>query len=367
MRWTGVAEPAASLARFQLQAGCRVSAAAIWERSLEQGLEKRGIPMARELEIPRRHNPLAIRRDIVTLRNYIVREKVQVVHCHLLHDHWLAALAIRPLRGELRPLLVRTVHRYEEMRSDPWHRWLFVKATNLVITVSTEQQRIMESAYPEIAPRLRVIFGGVDPDRFRPGLPGAAAVRADLGEDPGNMVAGIVAHLGYNRGHKWLLQAAPRVLEQVANGVIWIVGHGEIRHELKAEIRKPPYQRRVILAGYRREDLPETYCAMNAGLLLGLGSEGSARAALECMASGRPVIAVKKGALIDTISHGEDGYLVEENNVAQLEEALIALLSNPARTAQMGTTAREKIVTQFTEQLRYEKTAEAYGEALQST
>lgn len=359
-RWTGVAEPAASLARLQIANGCEVRAAAIWERSLEEGLQKRDIPLARELQIPRRINPLALREDILRLRRYMTSEKIEVVHCHLLHDHWLAAIAIRGIPPASRPLLVRTVHRYETMRPDPWHRWLFTKATDLLITVSMEQESLILNAYPVIRPRLRVIYGGVDPDRFRPDLPGADRVRADMGEPQDNMVAGIVAHLGYNRGHRWLLKAAPAVLEQVPNCTIWIVGHGELKQELRTELRRECYKRRVLLAGYRRDDLPETYCAMNVGLLLGLGSEGSARAALECMASARPVIAVRKGALIDTISHGQNGLLVENENVEKLQKALVRLLSRPEEARRMGEAARQTILERFTEQHRYEATQKAY-------
>lgn len=365
MRWTGVAEPAASLAAQQQAAGYEVWVGAIWERSLEEGLTRRGLRLARQLEIPRRYNPLAIRRDILRLRQFLIQEKIDVVHCHLLHDHWLAALAVRGIPRFKRPALVRTVHRYEPMRRDPWHRWLFAKATDLIITVSTEQKNLILHAYAEVEPRLAVIFGGVNPQRFKPGLPGAAAVRADMGEKPGAMVAGLVAHLGYNRGHKWLLRASVRVVEQLPNATIWIVGQGELKHWLRAELRKPQYQGRVLLTGYRKEDLAETYCAMDCALLLGLGSEGSARAALEAMATGRPVIAVERGALIDTIRDGVDGFLVHENDDEVLAEALIKLLSDNAACKTMGAAARQRILDGFTEEKRFEATEQAYQNALQ--
>jgi glycosyltransferase involved in cell wall biosynthesis len=365
MRWTGVAEPAASLAREQIADGHDVRAAAIWERSLEEGLKTRGIPLARELDLQRRVNPIALRQDVARVRAYITENRIDVVHCHLLHDHWVAALAIRPMRGARRPLLVRTVHRYETMRRDPWHKWLFAVASDVVITVSSEQRSLILTAYPELGERLHVIFGAVDMERFRPGLQGAAAVRADMGEQPDAMVAGIVAHLGYNRGHRWLLQAAPAALERVPNSTIWIVGQGELKHQLRAELKAPEFRHRVLLASYRTDDLPDTYCAMDVSLLLGLGSEGSARAVLEAMSCERPVIAVRKGALIDTITHGEDGLLVEENDVQGLTNALVQLLGNPDDTRRMGQNARQKILRQFTEKRRFEDTMAAYGAGLQ--
>jgi len=365
MRWTGVAEPAASLAQWQMRGGHHVAFGAIWGRSLEEELLKRELPLARTLDLDRKMSPLATRRQIRDLRVYIMKQNFDVVHCHLLHDHWLASLAIRGIAADKRPRLVRTVHRYETMRRDPLHRWLFEKATNLVITVSAGQEQMIKKAYPALGNRLCVVHGGVDPEKFRPDLPGASLVRADMGEKPDNMVAGIVAHLGYNRGHKWLLQACPAALEKVANGVIWIVGHGELKRELRAEVRNPKYRGRVVMAGYRSDDLPETYAAMNAALLLGLGSEGSARAALEAMAAGCPVIGVKKGALLDTVADGYNGFLVEENDVDGLSTALANLLGNRGECARMGQNARSTVLERFTEEKRYIETMRSYDTAFE--
>lgn len=364
VRWTGVAEPATSLARKQMEAGCQVWVGAVWGRSFEQQLRALGVPRAESLDLRRLYNPFAIAGQIRIIRKFVLQNRVQVVHTHLLHDHWLAALALRGIAPAERPLLVRTVHRYEAMRRDPWHRWLFQRATGLLITVSAEQRDLILAAYPSTTPRLKVIHGGIDPEHFRPDQPGAASVRADMGERPDSMVAAIVAHLGYNRGHKWLLAAAPRVVETLPKAVIWIVGQGELKKWLRKELQAPRYRGRVLLAGYRSEDLPDTYAAVNVGLLLGLGSEGSARAALECMATARPVIAVRKGALAETITDGVDGFLVPENDTEALADALIRLLGDPDLCRRMGEAARQKVLSGFTEQTRADRTMEAYREVL---
>ena len=363
-RWTGVAEPAASLAVHQKAAGWGVWTACIWGRSMDEKLQRLELPLARDLRIPRRVNPMATLADVRRLRSFLMENSIDIVHCHQLHEHWLAALAIRAWKGSRRPLLVRTVHRHESMRRDPWHTWLFAKVTDLLITVSTEQADAIKAAYPRSHARLKTIFGGVNPGRFSPDPAGGSAVRRDMGESPDAVVGGIVAHLGYNRGHRWLLQAAEQALEKAPQGVIWIVGKGEMKKELRRACRDARYHGRLVMAGYRSDDLPQTYCAMDFSMLLGLGSEGSARAALEAMACARPVIAVKKGALMDTITHGVDGFLVEENDVAALKDCLIQLLGSPDKCREMGAAAREKILTNFTEEVRHQTTKCAYEEAM---
>lgn len=362
-RWTGVAEPATSLARMQQQAGHETWQAVIWGRSFEEHAGALGARFARAVSLKRHINPFVTRAQVHALRRFIQQERIDVVHCHLLHDHWLAALAVRKL-PDPKPLIVRTVHRYERMRGDVIHSWLFEKATGLIITVSTEQKALIAQAYKTISPRLKVIPGGVDSNRFRPDLPGAASVRADLGEKPDTPVAAIVAHLGYRRGHVWLLDAVPSLLEKVPKCTIWIVGQGEIRRRLREQIRDPKYHGRVVMAGYRTDDLPETYAAMDVGLLLALGSEGSGRAALEAMASGKPVIAVKKGSLVDTISDGVNGLLVPEGDVQGLADALARLLGDRTLAQQMGANARATVLERFTEQRRAESTIQAYFEHL---
>lgn len=365
-RWTGVAEPATSLARFQKAAGCQTWLVAVMGRSLEEAvMQMDDLSVVRDFEIPRSVNPLPLLREIRNVRAFIEANQVDVVHSHLIHDHWLAALAASGCKTR-KPLVVRTVHRYEPMRRDPIHHWLFEKATDLVITVSSEQRDFILRAYPGLSERLKVIPGGVDPARFRPDLPGAASVRADLGEKPGARVAGIVAHLGYNRGHKWLVRVAPEVIETVPNSTIWIAGQGELKEWLRKKVREPQFHGRVVMAGYRYDDLPETYAAMDVSLLLGLGSEGSARAALEAMSSARPVIAVKKGALLDTISDGVDGLLVAENDERGLRDALVRLLGNPEESQAMGQRARKKILENFTEERRAQRVLESYEERLRT-
>jgi glycosyltransferase involved in cell wall biosynthesis len=358
-RWTGVAEPAVSLAVWHQRAGHETFVAGVGGRSFEESARERGARIATEIPLTLEYNPLRQWQLVRAIERFIRQHAIDVVHAHLPHDHWLAALAIRRVQ-DTPPVLVRTFHRYVAPRRDPAHRWLFERATDAIVTVSSAQGDMLRHAYPRVGGRIHVIHGGVDPQRFRFDPAARLRVRADMGEKPDAMVAGLVAHLGYNRGIQWLLAAAPTVVGTLDHATIWIVGQGELKNYLRRELKKEQYRRRVLLAGYRTDDLADTYSAMDVGLLLGLGSEGSARAALEAMATERPVVAVRKGALIDTITPGVDGWLVPENDVPALAAALIEALSDAERAKRMGQAAREKILSDFTEEHRARKTLELY-------
>ena len=53
-----------------------------------------GLPPVPGLALERTVRPWALARDIRALRRLIVDRQLDVVHAHLTHDHWLAALAV---------------------------------------------------------------------------------------------------------------------------------------------------------------------------------------------------------------------------------------------------------------------------------
>ena len=69
--------------------------------------------------------------------------------------------------------------------------------------------------------------------------------------------------------------------------------------------------------------------------------------ALEAAAMGRPVIAARVGGLVEVVEPERTGVLVEPDQPAQLVEAVVRLLSDPARLLAMGQEARSRARTVF--------------------
>jgi len=205
----------------------------------------------------------------------------------------------------------------------------------------------------------RVIYGGVDFERFRPDLSGES-VRREFAVPADAPAAGIVARLTHERGHRWLLNAVPEVARRLPEARFFIVGRGPLKRPLRGELASSPLRERVIMTGYRRKDLPETYAALDVALFLGMGSEGTCRAALEAMATGRPVIATRAAALPEIVEDGKTGLLVELDNVGELAEATVRLLGDRAQRERMGRAARQAVLDRFCEHHRAAATLEAY-------
>ncbi|GAB4315798.1 MAG: glycosyltransferase family 4 protein [Candidatus Sumerlaeia bacterium] len=367
-RWTGAAEPMAGLALHQQRLGHDVRVACVGGGSLEKMLRKMGVPVHTEIDFLPRLEPLALVRQPRELFALFRRNSVQIIHTHLAHDHWVAALALRRWpRAEAdrsgRPLLARTMHRFD-LRRDPLHRWLFARQTGLIFGVTRGQIAQMRQTWGLNESQTALMRGAIDLERFRPGG-NADALRRRWNIPPSAPLVGMVGRMRRDRGHHWLLDAAPLVLQQVPEAHFVLCGRGELKTEIRRRMRAMPQAPRLLAPGYvPREDLPAAYQAFDVVLYLGIGSDKTCRGLLEAMASGRPIVAVREGAVPDIIEHGVTGLLVEKADTPGLARSIEELLGNPERAAALGAAARRAAETHHCEDLRAREVCAAYEQAL---
>lgn len=364
-RWTGAAEPAACLAAEELRQGHQVEFACIGGSSFERRLGEMGIPFVPGFFFDRRLNPNHLRRDVSLLRKLVGAKMPDIIHCHLPHDHWTAALALRgPLirRGPT-PAIIRTMHRDAPPRHDLAHRWLVGKGADMVIAVCQSQRQALIDVVGLPSYKVKWIRGAVDLEKFRPGLP--KQMIRDIYKIPEEAhLAGIIARMQPHRGHYLFLETLEEVVKAEPLAFFAMAGRGELKDELVQRLREHQLSHHLRRIGYRKNDLAETYAAMDVVVLLVPGSDGTCRAMLEAMACGRPVIGSRRGAIADTIEHGVNGWLVEPNNREDLAKALIQALCNMEQTQKMGEAARAHVEQYHTRAGQQAATEEVYREAL---
>ena len=86
---------------------------------------------------------------------------------------------------------------------------------------------------------------------------------------------------------------------------------------------------------------------------------------MEAMAMGRPVVASRIGGLAEIIIDGETGILVPPGDWRALQQALQALLEDPARRECMGAMAKQRVV-EFQARTVVPRIEQVYQEVLQS-
>jgi len=92
--------------------------------------------------------------------------------------------------------------------------------------------------------------------------------------------------------------------------------------------------------------------------------EPLARVALEAMAAGRALVGTRVGGTPELIEHGLNGRLVPRANPVELAEAIIDLLLDDARRAQMGRASLELVRTRFATEATLDRLLEFYRQAI---
>jgi glycosyltransferase involved in cell wall biosynthesis len=261
--------------------------------------------------------------------------EADVVHVHRGKEHWLAALANRLAA---RPLpIVRTRHIVQAIRPHALNRWLYGRATSLVVTVSDAIRRQCVAAELLPAERVVALQGGVDCRRFRPDVDGGAHRRA-LGVPPDVPLIGLVAGLRVMKGHGVVVEAARALAARGHRFHVAFIGAGSFEAAIRRAVADAGIADRVSMTGFVA-DPPAAIAAFDVALYAALESDGMSRALFECLAAGKPVVATRVGVAPEVLSDGETALLVPAGEPAPLAEALDRLLDDAELRRRLGAAA----------------------------
>jgi len=314
------------------------------EGDIRERLEALGLAPRADLTLSTKGGPVAFLADLRALRR--LAGVFDVLHANFSHDHVLALLAT-PGKGGTR--VVRTVHSSRSLRKRGL-QGVVHRATDGLIAVCEAHARVLREGFGVPAGRVCVARGAVDSGFFRPDGPD---LRAELGIARDAPVVGIVSRVKPDRRHAELLEAFRAVAARLPGARLVVVGRGEGLEDVRGLAKELGLAGSVLFAGYRRgEQLAAAYRTLDAKVLLAEGNDGTCRALLEAMASGRPGIAYRFGAPSESIVDRHTGRLVDEGDVAALAAAIGDLLAAPEEARRMGAAARERVATLYTEELR---------------
>ncbi len=179
------------------------------------------------------------------------------------------------------------------------------------------------------------------------------SVRAQLALDGGKKVILTVARLIPGKGVATLVGVLPRIVAKVPNAILVLVGTGPERDTILGIIQANNLQNSVRMLGeVPPELLPRLYQTADIFVLLTQTIKGQEEAwgtvFLEASVSGLPVVAGRSGGVSEAVQEGITGELVEASNPDQVVEAIVGLLTDPAKARAMGTASRARVLEQFT-------------------
>jgi phosphatidylinositol alpha-1,6-mannosyltransferase len=222
-----------------------------------------------------------------------------------------------------------------------------------IVTVLSRwsEQRIRSAVGPRA--RIELLRSGIEPERFHPGV-GGAACRARFGLGTGPVVVS-VGRLVTRKGHDRLIQALPGIARQFPTVCLLIVGAGPARRRLEQAAERRGVAGRVIFAGAVSDvDLPGCFAAGDVFAMpcrsrwAGLDTEGLGTVFLEAAAVGRAAIAGDSGGASEAVIDGETGVVVDGRSVAAIEAAVLRLLRTPSEAQALGAAAARRTHDELT-------------------
>jgi teichuronic acid biosynthesis glycosyltransferase TuaC len=194
--------------------------------------------------------------------------------------------------------------------------------------------------------RISVVYNGVDSSFFSPAVSSGALTAGSVAPLSPEILS--VGNLIPIKGHELLLRSIAAIVPSYPQVQCRIIGDGPERTRLRELARELRIEDRIHFLGRRsRSEVAE---AMAECTLFALPSwyEGLGCVYLEAMSAERPVIGCRGQGIEEVIRHGENGWLIEPQNLCDLIAALQTLLSNQSLRERLGHSARQTVLQGYT-------------------
>ena len=158
------------------------------------------------------------------------------------------------------------------------------------------------------------------------------------------------------------------IRKDIENAKLWLIGHSydkEYEFKLRNMVKKLNLSKYVIFATYpSREDILGAYQVANVVVFPINNSDGFGIPLIEAGAAKCPAISTNRGPAPELIKNGETGILTRTNNITELKNAIIKILSNEKLEREMGLKGYQNVVKNYTWETITNMIEEVYKEII---
>lgn len=307
---------------------------------------RRGVPLHLEPALVRDPDAINDLRAVVRLTRFLRRHRHDVVHTHTAKAGVIGRIAAR-LAGVRH--VVSTIHGWGfhprlsrrafavfssiERACAPLCRVLVVVAARdrdegLALGIGRPQQ-------------YRVVRSGIEIEAYRDVEVDRERLRAGLGIPAPALVVGSVGRLSEQKAPLDLVRAFAHLARVRDDAHLLMVGDGPLRDEVERRVAELGLAGRVHLTGIRR-DVPALLRAMDIFALTSRW-EGLPRVFPQAMCAGLPIVATDVDGAAEIVVPGENGWLVEVDDVEGFGTRLVELASDAGARARLGARGRARV------------------------
>jgi len=271
----------------------------------------------------------------------------EVVYIHAPPVHGLCGRLIRQLKA---PVVIcpGSLRR----SADAMVRW-HVRSASVIASSQAMRELLVNRLH---VPREKVI---VVP-------PGTTADSSPVGPRESEVpVVGTTSEFDPGAGVRLFLDAARLIVNAGRSAEFLVAGEGPAESLLRRHARKLGLSGCVTFASGLTGCRPAVAAS---DVFVCAEPEGEAEyPILEAMRLGRPVVALPGGGVLEMVEDGRTGLVTTGGNAAELAEAVLRLLEDPALGRALGTAAREVVSSRFRKERWVEETLTVCRRAASST
>ncbi len=201
--------------------------------------------------------------------------------------------------------------------------------------------------------KFSTIIYGVDPKKFHPDLKNGLVLRKKLGISDNKIIILGVGRLVAKKGFRYLIEAAPKILQKNKKVIFVIVGEGDQREELEGLIKKEELSEFFFLPGsVDYKHLKNFYNMADIFILPSVRDEkgnldDQSVSVVEAMACGLPVVTTDFPGYRVVINNRKSGILIPEKNAQEIAYTLSQLISSKKMRESLGKNARSEVLNRF--------------------
>jgi glycosyltransferase involved in cell wall biosynthesis len=306
---------------------------------------------------------LSLRHLLLAIR-LIRRFDIAVVHSHgkgpglygRLAAWWTGAAAVHTFHG---------IHYASYSRVG---RWLYLalerrlsRISRTIINVSASQS--VEGLRLRLfkAEQNAVVVNGIALEETGQATSGSPVRRETLGLGADDIVLGCVSRFDPIKRLDVLLAAFHRLVGRLPRATLLLVGAGTEEDRIRRLAFDMGLHDRVIFTGFL-ENPARVYPVLDL-YVSASQKEGLPLSLVEAMCSGLAVVATDVPGHRDVVTDGTTGLLVPLDDSAALADAILSLISDPARRRAMGEAGRRRALEEFGIRLMVDATAAIFRRA----
>lgn len=207
--------------------------------------------------------------------------------------------------------------------------------------------------------KLQVIFNGVDIEAYENGIHGTVK-RKDLNIPEDAFVVGMVGRISPQKAPDIFIKMAKHVKDKVSNAHFIIVGNGDQEAEIKKYAKDNDFLDSLHITGW--VDNPMSYVELFDVACLLSRWEGFGLVLPEYMMARKPIVASRVDAIPNIICDGENGLLVEMDDVVGASTAVLKLYLNNSLKSKLIDEGLKTVYKKFDAQRMTRETEKLFEE-----